>query len=116
MLTPEQLAGHLGISLRQVQRLRAAGMPAIPVGARAVRYDPASCTAWLQANEATLCRTASTPAAGTRSVSASAASAYTAACRRAQVRVTPSEWRPNSESPPAGKLALVESSSPATQP
>lgn len=48
MLTPAELAAHLRISERQVQRLAAAGMPRVPVGARTVRYDPAACTAWLQ--------------------------------------------------------------------
>lgn len=36
LLTTEQLAAHLGVSARQVQRLADAGMPRVPVGARAV--------------------------------------------------------------------------------
>lgn len=39
-LTTEQLASHLGISSRQVQRLASLGLPSIPVGARGRRYDP----------------------------------------------------------------------------
>lgn len=109
MLTPEGLAAHLQISARQVQRLRAAGMPCVPVGARAVRYDAAACTAWLQAHPEALCPTDSTPTAATRSLSASAASAYTAACRRAQLRVTPSESSPSCGSPPSATLAAVPS-------
>lgn len=50
LLTPAELAAHLRISERQVQRLAAAGMPRVPVGARGVRYDAAACAAWLQAN------------------------------------------------------------------
>jgi len=101
VLTPEALAAHLCISTRQVQRLRAAGMPCVPVGARAVRYDLQACTAWLQSNPEALCPTASTAAAATRSLSASAVSAYTAACRRAALRVTPSSSSPNSASQPS---------------
>lgn len=95
MLTPAELAAYLSISVRQVQRLRAAGMPATPVGARSIRYDHAQCMAWLQANQDSLCHTASTPAADLRSLSASAARDYTDACRRAQLRVTPSESKPS---------------------
>ncbi|MDE2325348.1 MAG: helix-turn-helix domain-containing protein [Betaproteobacteria bacterium] len=90
MLTTEQLAAHLGISARQVQRLAAAGLPSIPVGARARRYDPDACEQWLQANREALCpSTPRQPAAG-KSLSASAASAFTDACRRVRLRVTPS--------------------------
>lgn len=96
MLTTEQLAAALGISARQVQRLRSAGLPCLPVGARAVRYDLPACTAWLQANAATLqCPSNDRPRAATRSLSASAASAFTDACRRAQLRVRPSDSNPN---------------------
>lgn len=109
LLTTESLAAALGVSARQVQRLRAAGMPCVPVGARAVRYDAGACTAWLQANQAALCHTTSMPPAATRSVSASAVSAYTAACRRAQLRVTPSSSSPSCESPPSGQLSVVPS-------
>lgn len=55
MLTTEQLAAHFGISARQVQRLAAAGLPSIPVGARGRRYDPDACEQWLQANREVLC-------------------------------------------------------------
>lgn len=96
MLSTEQLAAALGISARQVQRLRVAGLPCLPVGARSVRYDLTTCTAWLQANAASLqCPSTARPRAATRSLSASVASAYTDACRRAQLRVTPSDWNPS---------------------
>jgi hypothetical protein len=93
MITTEQLAADLGVSARQVQRLRGAGMPCLPVGARSVRYDAAACRQWLSANQEHLstCLSSATAAAGSRSLSASAVSAYTAACRRAQLRVMPSE-------------------------
>jgi hypothetical protein len=97
MLTTEQLAADMGISARQVQRLRGAGMPCIPVGARAVRYDAATCKAWLQANPETItqCLSVATPKAASRSLSASAVSAYTDACRKAVVRVMPSASNPS---------------------
>lgn len=96
MLTTEQLAAHLGVSARQVQRLRGLGLPCVPVGARAVRYDAAACTAWLQANEERIaCRTTETKPAATRSLSASVVDAFTAGCRKAQLRVMPSASSPS---------------------
>jgi hypothetical protein len=96
MLTTEQLAAHLGVSARQVQRLRGMGLPCVPVGARAVRYDAAACTAWLQANwEHIACRTIETRPAATKSLSASAVDAFTGACRKAQLRVMPSASNPS---------------------
>lgn len=93
MLTTERLAAELGISARQVQRLRSAGLPHLQVGARAVRYDAAACRAWLADNRehVAACLSTAPPRAATRSLSASVASAYTDACRRAQLRVMPSE-------------------------
>lgn len=91
LLTTEQLAVHLGVSARQVQRLAATGLPSIPVGVRARRYDPLACAAWLQANREVLCPSTPRPQAAGKSLSASAVSAYTAAYRRARLRVMPSE-------------------------
>lgn len=96
MLTPADIAAHLKVSVRQVQRLTVAGMPSVPVGARGVRYDAAACVAWLQANRETLtCLSNPRPEAASKCLSASVASAYTAACRRAQLRVMPSESSPS---------------------
>ena len=89
-LTTEQLAAHLGISARQVQRLVAAGLPSIPVGARGRRYDPDACEQWLQANREVLCPSTPRPPAAGKSLSASVASAFTDASRRVHLRVTPS--------------------------
>lgn len=93
MLTPAELAAHLRISERQVQRLAAAGMPRIPVGVRGVRYDPAACEAWLQQNIE--CLSSKPKPAATRSLSASAVSAFTEGYRRAQLRVMPSTLKPS---------------------
>lgn len=97
MLTTEELAAALRISGRQVQRLRAAGLPYLSVGARRVRYDLPACQTWLQANveHVTACLSAAPQRAASRSMPASVVSAFTAACRRAQLRVTPSESNPN---------------------
>lgn len=93
LLRPADAAVRLSVSVRQLQRLTAAGMPCVPVGARAVRYDAAACLQWLQTNGETItaCLSSPRPAAVSRSLSASVVSAYTDACRRAQLRVTPSE-------------------------
>ena len=93
IVTTEQLAAHLGISARQVQRLAAAGLPSIPVGARGRRYDLEACEQWLVVNREAL-RTsmgrAPVAARSSESSSESAVSAYTAAYRRARLRVMPS--------------------------
>lgn len=93
MLTAAQLAVHLGVSERHVQRCAAAGMPSITVGARAKRYDPVQCLAWLAEHhgELSTCQSNARPKAATKFVSASAVNALTAASRRAQLRVMPSE-------------------------
>jgi hypothetical protein len=93
MLTPAELAAQLRISERQVQRLAAAGMPRVPVGARGVRYDLAACTEWLQKNMQ--CPSPQPRPAASKSLSASAVSAYIGDFRRAQLRVLPSKSKPN---------------------
>lgn len=97
MLTAAQLAAALGICERQVRRLAVAGMPSTPIGSRGRRYDQQECQQWLRENEQ--CLSNAPRKAATRSVSASAINAYTAASRRAQVRVTPSNWKPSSDEP-----------------
>ncbi len=90
LLTTEQLAAHLAVSARQIQRLAAAGMPSVPVGARGRRYDAEACVAWLQANEGTLSGKPPRPQPAASRLSTSAVSAYTDAYRRARLRVMPS--------------------------
>lgn len=89
MLTTEQLAAALQVSGRQIQRMRGAGMPCIHVGARSVRYNLEDCTAWLQTHGP--CLSTAAPMGASKSLSASAASAFTAAARKAQLRVMPSD-------------------------
>lgn len=97
MLTPAKLAAALDISERQVHRLTSAGMPCVPVGARGKRYDLEECKNWLKDNHTCLSNQQK-PEAG-RSVSASAVNAFTAAYRRAHLRVKPSSSKPNSDQP-----------------
>jgi hypothetical protein len=75
----------LAVSVRHVERCAAAGMPSISVGARAKRYDPAACLAWLAEHSGELVHMPikRTAQGGFEVVSASAVSAYTDACRRA---------------------------------
>lgn len=93
LLTIAQLAAMLGVSVRHLERCDAAGMPAIPVGVRAKRYDSAACLAWLAAHAGELkqCQSRDHRKKAGTSLSASAADAYTAAYRRAHLRVMPSE-------------------------
>ena len=108
MLTPSELATALRISERQVQRLTADGMPFQPVGARGKRYDLEQCKAWLRENHT--CLSNKQKQAASKSVSASAVNAFTDACRRAHLRVRPSESKPSCEQPSAEterRLSLV---------
>lgn len=111
MLTAAQLASALGVSERQVHRLSASGLPSTPVGLRGRRYDFDECQRWLRENYA--CQSNERRTAATRSVSASAISAYTAAYRRVQVRVTPSTSKLNSEPPSAAERSPLSLVTPA---
>jgi phage terminase Nu1 subunit (DNA packaging protein) len=90
LMTPAQLAVMLSVSVRQVDRCAAAGMPSVPVGARAKRYDPEACVAWLTKHGAELAQRAPAIRA-TRAVSISALNDYTAASRRTKFRIAPSK-------------------------
>lgn len=89
-----ETAAGLGISVRQLQRLTAAGLPYTPVGVKAKRYDVAECRAWLRANPQ--CLSSNCPPAAGKSLPASTISAYTDTYRRVHLRVTPSDSSPNS--------------------
>jgi hypothetical protein len=49
LATKAQLAEHLQVCPRTIDRRVEAGMPCIRVGARAVRFRIADCEAWLEA-------------------------------------------------------------------
>lgn len=96
LLTLAELAAAMRVSTRHLERCVAAGMPCVPVGARAKRYDMAACLNWMaaQAPEPS-CRSSQRPKAATTSLSASAGAAYTDAYRQAHLRVMPSAQNPN---------------------
>lgn len=96
-LTLAELAAHLRVSTRHLERCIKAGMPSIPVGARTRRYDPAACEAWLAEHhgELSTCQSNAPRKAATKFVSASAVNALTDASRRAQLRTVPSELSPS---------------------
>lgn len=94
LLTPAELAARLRVSERTVSRMVADGCPSILVGARR-RFDMAAVTRWTEQRAREACPSEKTkPATGTQKP-ASIAGAFTDACRRVQVRVTPSGSRPN---------------------
>ena len=93
MLTPAELAAHLRTSERTVARMVADGCPSMMVGRRR-RFDLAAVLRWSEERARACPQEKTAPDAGT-SRSASAVDAFTAACRRVQVRVTPSASRPS---------------------
>ena len=92
MLTASELASALRTSERQIQRHTSSGMPFQPIGARGKRYILAECQQWLK--EAFGCRSKDSNQARGTLLSASTASEYTAASRRQQLRVMPSNSKP----------------------
>lgn len=86
-LTRQQLCAALGISESTVRRLELLGLPFTPVGLRAKRYDLGECKRWLRESQ---CLSGQTRTAGYTSASWSPAAEYTAAFRRAHLRVMPS--------------------------
>jgi hypothetical protein len=86
-LTRQQFCAALGISESTVRRLELEGLPYTPVGMRAKRYDLAECKIWLKANQ---CQSGMTNRVVNTSALWSAGSAFTASCRKVQLRVMPS--------------------------
>ncbi len=86
-LNRQQICAALGVSESTIRRLEADGLPFTPVGVRSKRYDLAECKAWLKANQ---CQSGKTNKDVSTSALWSAANAFTASCRKAQLRVMPS--------------------------
>jgi excisionase family DNA binding protein len=93
MLTPAELAAHLRTSERTVARMIVDGCPSMLVGSRR-RFDLPAVTRWIQERATPCPPDKTTKAAGTLKP-ASAEAAFTAACRKVQLRVTPSASQPN---------------------
>lgn len=89
MLTPAELAAALKVSTRTVARWDAEGCPCEWAGSRR-RYDIDSVKIW---NRERACQSAETMKGDTTRRFASAAAAFTDACRSVQLRVTPSGLR-----------------------
>lgn len=93
LLTPEDLAAHLRVSVRTVARMVDDGCPSILAGRRR-RFDLATVTQWMQ-GRAIECRSDRTPKdAGTPRLAFDAAD-FTAASRRVQLRAMPSASKPS---------------------
>ena len=86
-LTRQQFCAALGISESTVYRLELLGLPYTPIGIRGKRYNLAECKEWLRDNG---CRSGQTQTVGCMSAFKSAGAAFTDACRKVQVRATPS--------------------------
>ena len=86
MMTPAELAATMGVSTRTVARWDADGCPCEWAGSRR-RYDLAAVKAW---NRERACQSEKTQPAATTPRFASAAAAFTDACRSVQLRVMPS--------------------------
>jgi excisionase family DNA binding protein len=93
MLTPAELAAHLRTSERTVARMILDGCPSMLVGSRR-RFDLPAVTRWIQ-ERATSCPPDKTIKAVGTPKHASAVAAFTADCRKVQLRVMPSESQPN---------------------
>lgn len=91
MLTPAELAAALRVSTRTVARWDAEGCPCEWAGSRR-RYDLAAVKAW---NRERACQSEKTATAAITPKFASAAAAFTDACRSVQLRVMPSSPKPS---------------------
>lgn len=87
LITRQQLCAELTTSESTIRRLEGFGLPFIPVGVRAKRYDLDECKAWLKENQ---CQSGQTNKGGSMLASWPGAGDYTASCRKAQVRAVPS--------------------------
>jgi phage terminase Nu1 subunit (DNA packaging protein) len=87
MLTPSELAAAMRVSTKTVSRWDVAGCPCEWAGSRR-RYDLAAVQAWNR--ERATCRSEETPKADGTQKHAFNSAVFTDACRKVQLRVTPS--------------------------
>lgn len=85
-LTRQQLCAELSISESTIRRLELIGLPYTPIGIRGKRYDLAEVKTWLKQ-----CQYIKTNSGEHTSRSWSAANAFTDLCRKAHLRVMPSQ-------------------------
>lgn len=93
-LNRQELAVAMRVSDSTIARWLAAGLPYTPVGVRGKRFDLAECRAWLRECYQP-CQSGQTSKAAGTSASWSPGAAFTESFRQVQLRVTPSEPRPN---------------------
>lgn len=92
-LTRQQLCAALSVSESTVMRLEKLGLPFTPIGTRGKRYDADEVRRWLRQHNP--CQFGPTKRESSTSASWSAASAFTDACRKVQVRGMPSSLKPS---------------------
>lgn len=88
LMTRQQLCAALSISESTVWRLESHGLPTIPVGIRAKRYDLEEVKSWLRLNEALLRERRETVKT---TLKVSGGRDFLDASRRVRLRVMPSE-------------------------
>jgi predicted CxxxxCH...CXXCH cytochrome family protein len=86
-LTRQQLCAEMQVSESTVRRWEHAGLPYTPIGSRGKRYSLPDIKLWLRNNQ---CHSDKTNVAAGTSPSWSTMNALSAACRKAQLRVMPS--------------------------
>lgn len=86
LITAEELAAALGVSITTVHRNVNAGMPRRKFGSRTVRYDLEECKKWGLEN----CQSVKTKKDSGTSNFALKTNAFTDVCRKVQLRVMPS--------------------------
>ena len=86
LLTAEELAAALGVSISTIHRNVKFGMPRRKFGSRTVRYDLDECRNWGERN----CQSEKIEKAVGTSSFVSRTNAFTDVCRRVQLRVMPS--------------------------
>lgn len=86
-LTRQQLCAALQVSESTVRRWERDGLPLTPIGIRGKRYNLDEVRDWLRARG---CQSGETSKAPSTSALWSGANAFTDACRRVQLRTTPS--------------------------
>jgi excisionase family DNA binding protein len=87
LMTPAELAAELRTSERTIARMVADGCPSLLIGSRR-RFERADVLRWTR--EQAACRPDKTKKGGGTPTPAISGAAFTAACRRVQLRVMPS--------------------------
>ena len=101
LMTKAEIAEHIRLSIRQIERLLKEGMPFIPVGKRLKMYRVESVENWLLSRES--CLSVKTKKVTGTSSFASSDNAYTNACRLTRQK----KMQKTSKPKPDSLLSLV---------